>query len=105
MAFGAGGGGLRDQLLPAGADAGLHAGGRGLCAVVWSGDRADRADRVPDLRSASGSARRDRHGDDPWRDRGDPSVFKSLAALRCDEAFLSISGKMKGRFTPSRAGA
>ena len=101
LALGSGGGGLRDQFLPAGADARLHAGGRGLCAVVGPGDRADRADRVCRLRSASGSARRDRHGDDPGRDRGDPPLLESLAPLRGEVVF------MRGQppFSPSRAGA
>lgn len=88
MAFGAGGGGLWDQFLLAGADLGVHAGGCGLCAVVGVGDRADRGDRVCRVRAKAGSAGGDRDGDDFGRDRGDPSVLKSLAAL--SEAFLSI---------------
>ena len=103
MALGSGGGGLWHQLLPAGADARLHAGGRGLCAVVWPWDRADRADRVCRLRAKAGSACGDRHGDDPGRDRGDPPLLESLAAL--SEAFERIHGTLTGRFSPSRAGA
>ena len=104
MALGFGGGGLFDQFLPAGADAGLHAGGGGLCAVVGVGDRADRGDRLCRVRAKAGLACGDRDGDDSGRDRCDPSVLESLAALNVRRGFLSIYGKMKRWFSPRRAG-
>ena len=56
------------------------------------GDRADRDYRLFGVRAKAGSACHSGHEHDPWRDRGDPSLFKSLAALGCSEGFFAYFG-------------